>query len=574
MKLAEALTIIAKAPMDAKPMPVFLACGFTPLHLANYLAAFLQQAFPERKIRVETGLFGDLQGSVANFVEAGSGIGVLVVEWSDLDPRLGFRQTGGWGQRAVPSILETVHARLKHLGESVSSLSSSARLIVSLPTLDLPPAFHTSSWQASEAETALSHLLAGFSSKVVSHPSVSLLNGQWLASRSPSASRYDFRSDLNTGFPYTQSHAEAMGNALARLVKTSEPKKGLITDLDDTFWRGLVGEIGADSVTWDLASHAQMHGLYQQSIKALAEQGVLVAIASKNSPDVVSQALARKDLIMDSSKMFPIEVHWQAKSESVGRILKAWNISADAVVFVDDSPMELAEVRNAHPGIEVLQFPTSDYAAGFALLQQLRDLFGRPRLSEEDSYRLESIRQGQQFAAVASGKDASNLLASVEAVITLEFTRDSTDKRSLELVNKTNQFNLNGKRYTDEEWHEAAQTDGAIIVNVSYEDKFGPLGKIAVLRGQQQAGSLVVDAWVMSCRAFSRQIEYQVLAQLFETLDVDQLEFSYVETSKNGPLANFLSDLLEGHLGTAASLKREHFKERCPTLHHMVRIKQ
>ncbi len=105
--------------------------------------------------------------------------------------------------------------------------------------------------------------------------------------------------------------------------------------------------------------------------------------------------------MISGDKIFPVEIHWEPKSGSVARILKAWNIGADSVVFVDDSPMELAEVQAAHPDVECLLFPKSDYQAGFAFLQKLRDLFGKPRLSEEDSFRLESIRQGQQFQEAA-----------------------------------------------------------------------------------------------------------------------------------------------------------------------------
>ncbi len=89
----------------------------------------------------------------------------------------------------------------------------------------------------------------------------------------------------NTGFPYSLPHAEVLGRALAGLLNPPKPKKGLITDLDDTLWAGLIGEVGHDQVSWDLASHTQFHGLYQQMLGALADQGVLIAIASKNTAE-------------------------------------------------------------------------------------------------------------------------------------------------------------------------------------------------------------------------------------------------------------------------------------------------
>src|SRR5882757_8371259 len=104
MKLSEALSVVQRAPADASPFPVLLACGFTPLHLANYLAAHLQTAVPRRKVQIETGLYDDLAGTLEQFDFAHVHAVALVIEWSDLDPRLGYRQLGGWGQRVVPSI--------------------------------------------------------------------------------------------------------------------------------------------------------------------------------------------------------------------------------------------------------------------------------------------------------------------------------------------------------------------------------------------------------------------------------------------------------------------------------------
>ena len=227
------------------------------------------------------------------------------------------------------------------------------------------------------------------------------------------------------------------------------------------------------------------------------------------------------------------------------------------MVFVDDSPMELAEIQAAHPDVECLLFPKSDYQAGFAFLQKLRDLFGKRRLSEEDSFRLQSIRQGQQFQDAAGVFDSTEeLLAAAEAVITLEFNPPPSDKRVVELVNKTNQFTLNGIRFTDAEWHEEGSDPDAFTVSVSYQDKFGPLGKIAVVRGKRQETSLRINAWVMSCRAFSRRIEYQTLARLFDRYQADSIAFDFTATPKNKPITDFLRDLVDEEPASGVSLTR------------------
>jgi FkbH-like protein len=568
VKLSEALSVIQKAPAAARPFPVLLACGFTPLHLENYLAAHLQGVLPDRKVRIATGLYDDLAGTLEQFDPAGAEAAAVVIEWSDLDPRLGYRKLGGWGQRVAANILETTEATLARLEAAILRIPVSVKVALVLPSLPLTPAFHTSGWQASGAEIELRGLIAGFARRLISHPSVLLLNEQRLNERSRADERYDLRADLHAGFPYTLKHADALGAALAALIASPQPKKGLITDLDDTLWLGLVGEEGHDGVAWDLASHAQLHGLYQQMLHALADQGVLIAIASKNSSEVVERALARPDLMLAREKVFPIEVHWDAKSGSVERILKTWNIGADSVVFVDDNRMELEEVRSAFPDLECILFPKADYAFGLAMLHRLRDLFGKPRLAEEDAYRLATLKQNRQVVESARNGDlAEHFLSTAEAVMGMEFSPPATDRRVVELVNKTNQFNLNGVRYSEAEWQQKLQNPDRFVLAVTYQDKFGSLGKIAVLAGEQSAGRIRIDTWVMSCRAFSRRIEYQSLARLFQRFEAQDITFDFTSTPKNGPIREFLSAL---SVEPCFALTREVFAAKCPKLYQKV----
>ena len=570
MKLAEALSLIQKAPAGGEDYPVTLACGFTPLHLQNYLAAHLQKALPKRKVRVLTGLYDDVAGTLEQFAQSESQVGALVLEWADLDPRLGYRNLGGWGPRVASSIIQSVEATFGRLQAAIDAIPSSSKLVVSLPTLPLPPGFHTTGWQASQAELELEESAAGFALRIASRLPVLLVNRQQLDNISPLHTRYDFRSDLHTGFPYTSSHADALGGALARLIEAPQPKKGLITDLDDTLWLGLVGEDGHEGVSWDLASHSHLHGLYQQMLHALADQGVLIAIASKNSPEVTEKALSRPDLAIARDKIFPVEVHWEPKSGSVERILKIWNIGADSVVFVDDSAMELEEVRAAHPGIECILFPKSDYSAGLAFLRRLRDLFGKPWVSEEDAYRLQSIRQVERAKTNGTGSLAEQFLSTTEALLTLEYDPPASDRRIVELVNKTNQFNLNGDRYTGAELHRALEQPGSFMLALSYEDKFGPLGKIAVIGGKREGAKLRIETWVMSCRAFSRRIEYQCLAQLFRRFNPEEIVLNFKATPRNGPLQDFLSSILGRPPEPEAVLERGVFEKNCPKLYQRV----
>ena len=110
--------------------------------------------------------------------------------------------------------------------------------------------------------------------------------------------------ELKAGFPYSLGHASALAAQIVEALFPASPMKGLITDLDETIWSGIVGEVGAGNVSWSLSEHSQIHGLYQQLLGHLSEMGVLLAIASKNEPAVVEEALRREDLYVPAAAFF------------------------------------------------------------------------------------------------------------------------------------------------------------------------------------------------------------------------------------------------------------------------------
>jgi FkbH-like protein len=244
------------------------------------------------------------------------------------------------------------------------------------------------------------------------------------------------------------------------------------------------------------------------------------------------------------------------------------------VVFVDDSPMEVAEVQASYPEMECVVFPKNDPAALDALLRRLRDIFGKSQISSDDALRLESIRAGATLRAAEQqgGGSMEEFLSGANAVVTFEF--GSREPRVLELVNKTNQFNLNGIRYTEAEWAEGLARRGAFVLPVQYEDKFGALGTIAVIRGYEQGRTIEIDTWVMSCRAFSRRIEHQCLQLLFETFSADEIRVAYAPTAKNGPAKEFLTTLAGDMSETPVRITRQDFEQKRPALYHKVKTSE
>jgi FkbH-like protein len=574
MKLTEALEVLRRPVAETAPeSKIFLGCGFTPLHLQTFLAAELRALFSENRISVKTGLFGDLHGNIERLEPAGVDSLAVVIEWGDLDPRLALRTLGGWRPADLSDIVESAIRTAARLQRALTETSRHVHTVVCMPTLPLPPMFVPRPDQAGYLEMQLRQSVASFLMSLSQQPGLRIANTQFLDEISPLGGRYDVKSDVLSGFPYSLPHASAIAKLLACLIQNRPPKKGLITDLDDTLWAGILGEDGVDGISWHLDQHTHMHGLYQQFVSSLAGAGVLIGVASKNDPAIVGSAFARSDMLISKNDIFPFETHWSRKSESVHRILKTWNVGEDSVVFIDDSPMEVAEVKAAFPEMECIVFPKSDYQSVWNLLKHLRELFGKPSLMEDDALRLHSIREAGEWrdATQSPGSSAEEFLKTAEACMVFEPVQPNGDARAFELINKTNQFNLNGKRFNESEWRNFFSDPAAFVLTVSYKDKFGPLGKIAVIMGKSRGDRLCVTSWVMSCRAFSRRIEHQCLKYLFETRGAEEIGFDYQATDRNGPLQEFFAELLGGPAVAGVCLSREQFAARVPALFHRVK---
>jgi FkbH-like protein len=545
MKLIEALRILGVEGNRQKPvLRIGLVCGFTPLHFQTFLGAHIRRA-SGHQTEIKTGLYGDFWGNLEKLDRDLIDFAIVVMEWSDLDPRLGLRSLGSWSPSALPNILETAQSRARQFLSAIGRISEGMPVVICFPTLPLPPVSYAPSWQGNSFSLELRSLIATLSRDSAQIKNVKIMDDQRLNLQSPYGERFDPKADLLSGFPYKLPHASTVAELLSQLTHPVTPKKGLITDLDDTLWAGILGEVGLQGINWDLENKSHMHGAYQRLLHALSESGVLIAVASKNEPQLVQEALAREDLILPAQAVFPVEASWGLKSQAVGRILQTWNISADAVVFIDDSPMELAEVQNQYPEIETILFPKNDYHALNDLFYRLRDLFGKSSISEEDSIRRESIRRTHRVHPRGSAQSTEAFLEQAEATFAFDFSKNQKDNRAFELINKTNQFNLNGRRFSEFEWQRFLKEADTFLLAVTYEDKYGPLGKIAVVAGRTSGKTVLIDHWVMSCRAFSRRVEHRTLEELLRHFDAEEIIIDFELTLRNGPLREFLSDLLQ-----------------------------
>jgi FkbH-like protein len=548
-----------------------VVAGFTPVHVTPFLAAGLTNRLPKRRIDVKAiGYWGQLPQNLNLAEQQQFHATAVCVEWDDLDPRLGSRSctTQSAGD---PDVLRSAAQQAAKIRDCLKRLARNRPVALSLPHLPLLPLSGPPRRFANSLHLKLQQLIHETAVELADLPLLRIVNPEFLQSFSPIDQRRDLKAEFRWGSPYSTKHIAVLCDAIAELLAPQPQCKGLITDLDNTLWKGIVGDVGVDHISWELQTGGQIHAVYQRMLASLASQGTLLAVASKNDPAVVSSALQRQDLIVPASSLFPVLAGWGPKSVAVQQILSQWNVAPDSVVFVDDSPLEIAEVAHAFPDIKCLHFPSCPNGVLETVLLPLREMFGKLSIESDDLLRATSIRETAAREAAAASTDPDEFLRSVKPELTIVWNQP--DHRSFELVNKTNQFNLNGRRVDEAQWLNRIQDPGSLLLTVAYSDRFGPLGKVAVVAGRVSTETTKIDAWVLSCRAFGRRIEYQILALLFAQIDkygLDVLELDFVETDRNGPLQDFLRSIgLELHQ-KPIRLSKMAFEQVCPEIPFVV----
>src|SRR5271166_3962850 len=208
MKLIDALELLNRPVSNTAPdLKIFLACGFTPLHMETFLAAHLRILLPDHRIGITTGLFGDLIGNIIRLKPSSVNSLVVVIEWGDLDPRLAIRNLGGWHPANLHDIGDSASQIAVRLEQALLQGSRLVPTVVCIPTLPFSPMVWTPPAQASTFEMQLRRTVASLAASLSQHPNIRIANAQVLDETSPLGGRFDVNSEVMTGFPYRLRHA-------------------------------------------------------------------------------------------------------------------------------------------------------------------------------------------------------------------------------------------------------------------------------------------------------------------------------------------------------------------------------
>jgi FkbH-like protein len=336
------------------------------------------------------------------------------------------------------------------------------------------------------------------------------------------------------------------------------PKKVLVVDLDNTLWGGVVGETGPLGIELSENPDGEAFRAFQRHVKGLAERGIVVAVCSKNNPADAREPFEKNpNMVLGLSDIAAFEASWDRKSEVLPRIARDLNLGLDSFVFFDDNPAEREEVRQALPDVTVVEVPPDP--ADFVRALEAGLHFESMMLTQADHERT------RQYRAEAGRREAQTAFASVEDYLrSLEMVADvrSVDEadlpRVVQLLGKTNQFNVTTRRHSTEFVKNLIAQERSIALTFRLRDRFGDHGLVCVVLAAQAPDDrhvLVVDTWLMSCRVIGRTLEEYVanaLAAGAHALGYREIHGEYIPTPKNAVVATLFS-----RLGYAAAGKRE-----------------
>lgn len=353
---------------------------------------------------------------------------------------------------------------------------------------------------------------------------------------------------INSKFSCHPNCYPVLGNYIVKqiLAMIRPSAKLIIIDLDNTLWGGVVGELGWDGVDLNIDSAGYSHLMLQRYLLGLKESGVLLALCSKNDLVMAKEVFEKRpEMILKWNDFVATEVNWALKSKNIRNILENLNLSSAGIVFIDDSKFERAEVRNSHPDIFVPDLSENVGEWCLQLASSGRMSIMRKTIPEDktEQYLIEQ----QRNVSAKTYPTYHDFLASLDLTLLPEKISDDNIDRVVELIHKTNQFNLKTKRISASELRSILTDETVFGYSYRLRDRFSDYGIIAVFIANQmltQEGQWEIHTWLMSCRAMGRSVENAVFFHFISQMKSGSTILGeFIETPKNGPIAGLLVEM-------------------------------
>jgi FkbH-like protein len=339
--------------------------------------------------------------------------------------------------------------------------------------------------------------------------------------------------------PFSLDMIPLYADHICRLLAAARglSRKCLVLDLDNTLWSGVIGDDGVEGISLGQGSASgEAHLAIQQYAMELKERGIVLAVCSKNEMAAALLPFQQHDeMVLQEDHISVFLANWADKATNLRAIAKTLNIGTDALVFLDDNPAERERVRQELPEVavpEVGQEP-SDYVR----LMSLAGYFEAVSFGEEDRQRAEMYKaNARRTAVLETVGNLETYLQSLGMVCSIRPFDQLGRSRIAQLINKSNQFNLTTRRYTEKDVAAIEQDPGKFSLQVRLVDRFGDNGMISVVVFDRRADEWLCDTWLMSCRVLGRRVEEAVLAHVAKSAQdagATRLIGEYIPSAKN-----------------------------------------
>ncbi len=348
--------------------------------------------------------------------------------------------------------------------------------------------------------------------------------------------------------PFCEDFTLILADEYLRYIRAikGRTKKCIVLDLDNTLWGGIIGEDGIEGIKLGNTAPGIEYVEFQRSLLSLYNRGIILAICSKNNPDDAFKVFREHpSQVLKEEHFAAMRINWQNKAANIAELAQEINIGLDSMVFLDDNPVERAQVSQTHPEVLVVEMPKNPRL--YREMIENLNVFDVLSLTKEDMARGDMyVGKRKRTELEQSATSIEDFLRTLELKVRIDEVSDFDTPRVVQLIGKTNQFNLTTRRYTDAEVDNFRKSKEMAVYSMAVHDKFGDEGVVGVAIVRKNGNDWWIDSFLMSCRVIGRSVETALLAKIIvdaRKANVSRIIGEYIPTKKNLPA----SDLYERH---------------------------
>ncbi len=422
----------------------------------------------------------------------------------------------------------------------IDAIMHSRKIAVAPFLIGIVPVSSTSSF-SSQTAAHIEELNLRLVASLTKIPSFYILDLTKIAAIYDVQEMFDSETDELGHMPFTQQYYSVLGTYLWRKIRAyiSPSYKVIALDCDNTLWKGVCGEEGTLNVIID-----KNYREFQEFLVEKYNEGFLLVLCSKNNENDVWEVFDKHPkMILKQEHITANRINWNPKPHNLVSLAKEINVGLDSFIFLDDSNFEVEQISMSCPEVLCLSLP-DDSTTFCTFLNHIWefDLF---QVTEEDKqrnkmYKAEKKRKKEQVNYAY----LDDFLRDLNINIDLKPLEKKDLDRAVQLTLRTNQFNLNGIRKTQEEIINAMRDEHTFNQIIDVKDRFGNYGIVGLLMAKKITNTLVVDTFLLSCRVLGRKVEEVVLSELQKYclgIGIDNISMHFQPTSKNQPFIEFLN---------------------------------